>query len=691
MAIWASMEKIQVTLDATLEPVTTNLSKSQDETQCVPWITSRAAGTLTDQHQDRMIHVEMIDNAGTPAVRCTAGARADNDDSIIEIFVVEFDSSIRVQQRSLNVTGTSAAISDLTSVGAIDDAFAIYSCEFTSPPTSDDDFNDSSARVVMTDTTTVTVSRNASGGTLTGTIYVVDCDSNEWFVHHHSESFSSETTTIRVATIDGSPTVVLVDCFTLHSYETDEATDDMKDAMWSAHLDSTTQLEFERNQGSASNSQSSTHTVQIVECANNEWDVQRNTAFATSGANVKTDISITAVDRTRSVAHHCSGCAGDAFRAATNNSSAGNSNDDEMQSCILSADDNLQFERNSTAFGASRIYWEVIQFEALGTLFFQTNTGGLTPSGAFVKETQKTLAGSFAPSGAMTKETSKLLAGALTPSGGLVKETLKALAGSLMPSGVLVAATTFAQSLAGALTPVGDIVKETQKALAGSLTPAGTLVRDVSKTIAGALTPTGTLAKKTLKNLAGSLTPTGALGSIVIFTKAVAGALTPSGVITKQTQKSLAGAVTPAGALVKETAKPLAGALTPSGAITKETQKSLAGSLTPSGVLGTIVIFLQAVAGALTPTSTMTKETQKNVAGTLTPGGNIVKLTTKSMSGSVTPTGALTTAATFLRTVVGALAPSGVLGTLFIAGGGGPVGRLYRRTLTLIYALQRRR
>jgi len=362
MAIWKSVEFVEVTLDATLEPVTVNLSKSQDETKCVPWVTSRAAGTLTDQHQDRMVHVEIIDNAGTPAVRCTASARVDNDDSLIKIFIVEFDSSINVQQLAFTMTGTSTTVSP-ASVGAdINEAFVVASYEYTSPPASDDDWNDALVRLVLTTTTNVNVSRNGSGGTIEGTVYVVDCDSDEWFTHHHDESFVATTTTIRTKNIDFSPTVVMADCFTLHSYETDEATDDMKDAIWSAHLESTTEVQFERNQGATSNSNSSEHTLQIVECANNEYDVQRNTTFLSSGASAITNQSITAVDRTRSVAHHCSGCAGDTVRPPTNSSTSGNDAFLMIQSAILSADDNLQFERNGTGFSASRIYWEVIQF-----------------------------------------------------------------------------------------------------------------------------------------------------------------------------------------------------------------------------------------------------------------------------------------------------------------------------------------
>ena len=197
--------------------------------------------------------------------------------------------------------------------------------------------------------------------------------------------------------------------------------------------------------------------------------------------------------------------------------------------------------------------------------------------------------------------------------------------------------TTFNQAVEGALTPTGDVVtKDIFKLVAGAVAPTGDIsIKDVFKLVAGAVTPTGALFKETRKGVDGSITPTGALGTIIIVLQAVAGFVTPTGAITKRILKALAGAVAP------------------TGVVQKDTQKNVAGVVAPTGDVSQ-------------------KDIQKNVAG------------------AVTPTGALATTIIFLKTVLGALAPTGALGTMFIEGGGGPAGVIYRRTLTLIRALQHR-
>ncbi len=266
--------------------------------------------------------------------------------------------------------------------------------------------------------------------------------------------------------------------------------------------------------------------------------------------------------------------------------------------------------------------------EAGGTLFFQTNTGAITPTGAVAKEAQKAIAGVLTPAGLLVREIQKAVAGVLTPAGALVKETLKVLAGALTPTGIAAGIRIIVKAVGGALTPTGALTKETQKNVAGSVTPAGIIIRDILKALAGALTPTGALTKETQKNVAGSVTPTGIVSAIIIFLRTVTGSLTPTGAITKQTQKNVAGVIAPSGDIVKETQKNVAGAIAPTGAVAKETQKNVDGSVTPSGFLAT--------------------------------------------------------AAVFGKTVLGALAPIGALATLFIEGGAPAVIKFLRRTLSLI-------
>lgn len=86
---------------------TANLTKSQDETQCVPFLSQHDnADTPNDADVmgDRLTRIEMYDNAGTPAVRLTQ-AEADGT-TTYGIYVVEFDPTyVNVQQ--IDFTGSS--------------------------------------------------------------------------------------------------------------------------------------------------------------------------------------------------------------------------------------------------------------------------------------------------------------------------------------------------------------------------------------------------------------------------------------------------------------------------------------------------------------------------------------------------------------------------------------------------------
>lgn len=122
--------------------------------------------------------------------------------------------------------------------------------------------------------------------------------------------------------------------------------------------------------------------------------------------------------------------------------------------------------------------WAIAALEILepgGTVFNQTISGSITPTGALVKTT------------------TKKLAGAITPAGALIKAITKALAGAITPAGALLAALLF--PLTGAIAPAGDLVVRRVKFLTGAIAPAGALARSITKVLSGAITPTGALSR----------------------------------------------------------------------------------------------------------------------------------------------------------------------------------------------------
>ncbi len=635
MTLQVSKEYVEVSIDATSEPVTVNLTKGQDETQCTPEaISMRSTGSMTDQHQDRMALVEFIDNGGTAAVRVTAGAMEDADDVVYQIEVVEWDASVTVQQVTANgltdtTTTTNQAITD---VGDQTTAFFRYSYQWLNPPSSDDDFNDVLVQVHWNgaSTSSITLERSSSGGAgdIEGVLYVVEINSGEFVVEHTTDIVMAVNVEVATRTITE---VVEADTFLVHSYEGGSTTDDIDDSVVMADLQDSTTVRVRRAITNNASGGQTDSRIQVVECQNNEWDVQRNDVLAVSSATV-TD-TITAVDRTRSYVQML-GCFG--FTSLPrSDSTQGNDIDDIMTALDLSADNTVRARMRVATQTDGLVSYEVIQFASAFTLFFQTNTGAVTPTGEVDKETLKNVDGTVTPTGANIRETLKAVAGALTPTGDVsIKDIFKLVAGSVTPTGGSTGIRLFFQTVSGAVAPVGTLAKEIRIAVAGSVAPVGVLIKETLKNLAGLVTPTGALIKETLKNLAGSITPTGALSRSLVILQSVAGAVTPIGTITK--------------------------------------------------------LILKALAGSATPTGAITKETQKNVAGAIAPTGDVTKETQTSMDGSVTPTGALGTAATFLQSVAGSLVPTGDTDELFIAGGGGPAGIIYRRLLSAIRILNHR-
>jgi hypothetical protein len=298
-------------------------------------------------------------------------------------------------------------------------------------------------------------------------------------------------------------------------------------------------------------------------------------------------------------------------------------------------------------------FWYVIVAQ---TFVFQTNSGGITPSGALSKITNKTLSGAITSAGALLKTVSKFFSGVLTLAGDLVAEFQAAgneffqdVSGGLTPSGALQKMTS--KFFTGGITPSGATIKSTAKALSGALSSiVGTLStnRGYIRSFDGSITPSGTISKQDNKALSGSVTPSGSLTTANIFGKILDGALTLAGAVTKQTNKLLAGSLTSDGTLAKSISKLLSGALTLSGSLAKQVSKILSGAITFAGDL---------IADLLTGGQTFFKE----LAGSITPTGTLSKIASKLLSGNITPTGSFSASSMFVKVLEGTLALSGTV------------------------------
>jgi hypothetical protein len=367
-----SVERVTIDWDATSEPVTQNLSKSQTYTKCVPFFTKRlVSGSLTDDWRERTMKVEMIDNAGTPAVRVTASGKSSANDHRIEVYVVEFSSDITVQQVDADIADTSSSnnitIADVTAQA---NAFFMYSYQYTHG-SAQDRADYGCVRPIWNgaSTTSVTVERTGTVGTIDGMLYVVSCANSEFSVQHRDISVVA-TDELTNDTISAVPTAT---SFLLTHFRSSEAEDDPLDWSFVADLSSTTNVRVRRSIAGASNAAGNVG-VQVVTCSGGQWDVQRGDFTTTSNLTATTTFS--AVDLTRSFVKTGTHEAG-LNSLGTSDLAAGTIVDEVGPSAYLSANNTITWTRESVSETGNTIPWEVIQFSAGLGSFIHIPTGPL--------------------------------------------------------------------------------------------------------------------------------------------------------------------------------------------------------------------------------------------------------------------------------------------------------------------------
>jgi len=354
MAVFKTVEYVEVTLTADTDPVTVNLTKGQDPTQCTPFFTDRNTGALTNANQDRMAEVTFLDNSGTPAVRVSASARTDNDASVFQVFVVEWDSSITVQQISVTGFTGSSLNQTITDVTSQANAFLIYSYQFTASSSSA--LTDCTVHATYNgaSTTSVSFSRGTTVGTVNGTLYVVEAGAGEFTVQHVSIPIGVFQSSITV----GISSTVLADTFLIQSYVMSPGST-MAAGCPQTDLQNTTTV---RSQRSAAPFANIVVKIAVVECQNNEWDVQRNATLTLSSTSVTS--SITAIDQSRSFIN-CLDHTGHPVSVGRNPSTSDAEIDDIQSAADFSTDALVRYRKRTTTRTDDIVSFEVVQFKAL--------------------------------------------------------------------------------------------------------------------------------------------------------------------------------------------------------------------------------------------------------------------------------------------------------------------------------------
>ena len=273
-----------------LQTNTINLTKGQDETKCVPFYTKRLTGSSGDTRPDNAVSVEMIDNGGTPAARvrrqCT---RIGPNSAVVEVTIVEFESTVTVQQGNTSLTDLTATAT-ITSVNQ-GNAFVTFT-QHSLTDSAVDDWDDTLIQARFNSNTQIQFDRRAAGDPDWEVYwYVVESNGTDFQTEYVEYSWASGETGPTNRTLSNS--VTLANSFLICSYESAEISDDMRDATVNFALTGTTTLTFYRNHG-GSPSGTGTMGVWVVRSDSNGCTVQR---LATDvDGQTTTNQTITTVD-----------------------------------------------------------------------------------------------------------------------------------------------------------------------------------------------------------------------------------------------------------------------------------------------------------------------------------------------------------------------------------------------------------
>lgn len=354
-----SVEHVTTTFNTSQSPVsnTINLSKGQDETKCVPYFTARATTSGADERDNDFFGAEMIDNAGTPAVRVHRdGAGVSTGSRFLDIFVVEFGDNVTVKQgtSSLTTTSSNAALSPAI---VLANSFCVFSQVAIGGGGGGDDWNDACVQASFSSTTQVDFERRA-GGNADWTIYwyVVESDGIDFLTEYVTFSWAgSDQTSARTLT----NTVTLANAFVMNSWESSEPSDDQRDALCNVELTGTTTLTWFRD----SSGVAETGTLGC-------WVVRTDTAGAgvqrvadDLAASTTNDTDITAIDEARSIIVNSGMASGGGW--GVDQSTAGANVEDRTNSLSFLDSDTVraQQQQAEAANGVGLFRYEVIEFE----------------------------------------------------------------------------------------------------------------------------------------------------------------------------------------------------------------------------------------------------------------------------------------------------------------------------------------
>ncbi|MGI9490494.1 MAG: hypothetical protein ACR2RF_32295 [Geminicoccaceae bacterium] len=357
-----SVERFSTTFTASslLVTKTINLTKGQDETQCVPFYTAHFTQSATDSRITHNVAIDMIDNAGTPAAAVKRQTTASSGGTlVVEVMVVEFESAVTVQKGQTSLTGLNAT----ATITSVTQGNAFIAITQHAQSTGSDDWNDALIQAKFNSNTQIQFDRRAAGLPDWEVYwYVVESNGTDFQTEYVTFDITANATT-GTATLSNS--VTLANAFLVCTYESSETSDDMRDAIFNFALTASTTLTYYRNHGSTP-SATATVGIWVVRSDSAGVNVQR---FATDvgSASLTHNQTITSVDLDLTAIISSQNVGFGAW--PPNSSTAGGDNDGYQQSIALTTATNVLLTRYVTGSSGSNnnVRYEVVEFQEAST------------------------------------------------------------------------------------------------------------------------------------------------------------------------------------------------------------------------------------------------------------------------------------------------------------------------------------
>lgn len=345
-----SVEYVETTL-STAGPTSTNLGKSQNHANCVPFFSINGDSSIDDPLERRYVNLLFESGPKITAQRDVATGTIIIGQHVVEI---DTDGDVSVQQGTWSMTGATAtaAITDVVDTAK---AFVIISYRHDSAVV---DFDAASVSVVFNSSTELGFTRIATDGTITGNYYIVWTTGTDFSVQHTSIAFGDFDET-KTATISA---VTLASSFVISNQTVDHTSNDIFEGHVIVDISSTTTVrgrrafdDFGDTTADAAAQLGADVETQVVSAGGSEFSVER--AECNWGNSLTKAVTVTEIDQAEAIV-----VAGGYMGEMSSAESAGNDFAGNLATMKFTSDTEVTGTRAQNTSPDGTTMFEVVEF-----------------------------------------------------------------------------------------------------------------------------------------------------------------------------------------------------------------------------------------------------------------------------------------------------------------------------------------